>query len=300
MHFDVVDLKLFANIAEASSLTRGAERSHLSLPAASTRIKNLEEHVRVKLLTRTNQGVQLTAAGETLLSHARRVLRQLELLRVDLQEFSTGVKGHVRMLANTTGTTEFLPAVLRTYLINYPDVTVDLHERLSADIVRGVQEGIADIGIVAGTVRTEVMEFIPYRCERLVLATSLSHPLAQGPSVNFEETLDYDFVGLPEASAIHNFLKRAAAGLQRSLRLRIQVSNFEAACRMIEANVGVGIMPEGTAARHAKTMALKIVPLNDDWAERDLHICVIDRHALPMYAQKLLDLLIEDGSGAQD
>jgi DNA-binding transcriptional LysR family regulator len=300
VHFDVIDLNLFRNIAEASSLTRGAERSHLSLPAASTRIKNLEEQVGVKLLTRTNQGVKLTLAGETLLSHARRVLHQLELLTGDLQEFSAGVKGHVRIHANTTGTTEFLPAVLRTYLINHPDVTVDLHERLSSDIVRAVHEGAADIGIIAGTVRTDALEVIPYRHERLVLATALSHDLAQRVSVDFEEVLGYDFIGLPEASAIHHFLKRAAAELQRSLRLRIQVSNFEAASRMIEANVGVGIMPAATADRYARTMALSIVPLNDDWAERHLQICVADRQALPMFARKLLDLLIEDGTGRQD
>jgi DNA-binding transcriptional LysR family regulator len=263
-------------------------------------MKNLEEQVGVKFLIRTNQGVKLTVAGETLLSHARHVLRQLELLTGDLREFSTGLKGHVRVLANTTGTTEFLPAVLRTFLINHPNVTVDLHERLSSDVVRGVQDGAADIGVIAGAVRTDPLEVIPYRRERLVLATALSHPLAREMKVDFKEALGYEFIGLPEASAIHSFLKREAADLQRSLQLRIQVSNFEAACRMIEANVGVGVMPERTAARHAKTMALSIVPLNDDWAERHLQICVADRHALPMFARKLLDLLVEDGTGRQD
>jgi DNA-binding transcriptional LysR family regulator len=179
MHFDLVDLKLFIHIAEASSLTRGAERAHLSLPAASTRIKNLEEQVKVKLLSRTSQGVTLTAPGETLLLHARRVFQQLEKLTGDLQEYAEGVKGHVRVFANTTAMSEFLPAVLRTYLVNHPDVYVDMHERLSPDIVKAVQEGTIDIGIVAGNVRTEGLEVMPYRRDRLVLATALSHPLAQ-------------------------------------------------------------------------------------------------------------------------
>ncbi|WP_316153745.1 LysR substrate-binding domain-containing protein [Cupriavidus sp. BIC8F] len=300
MRFDLVDLKLFTHIAEAQSLTGGAQRSHLSLAAASTRIKNLEEHVGVKLLSRSSQGVKVTGAGETLLAHARRVLRQLEQLSGDLQEYAAGVKGHVRVFANTTAMSEFLPAVLRSYLVSHPDVTIDMHERLSPDIVRAVQEGMVDIGIIAGNVRTEGLEVMPYRRDRLVLATALSHPLAERGSVDFIDTLDYDFIGLPEASAIHNFLMRAAADLQRTLRWRVQVSNFETACRMIEANVGVGVLPETTARRHAKTMALRIVQLNDEWAERKLQVCVADLGALPLFARKLVDLLVEDGLGRQD
>ncbi|MDQ0140728.1 LysR family transcriptional regulator [Cupriavidus necator] len=300
MRFDLVDLKLFTHIAEAQSLTGGAQRSHLSLAAASTRIKNLEEHVGVKLLSRSSQGVKVTGAGETLLAHARRVLRQLEQLSGDLQEYAAGVKGHVRVFANTTAMSEFLPAVLRSYLVSHPDVTIDMHERLSPDIVRAVQEGIVDIGIIAGNVRTEGLEVMPYRRDRLVLATALSHPLAERGRVDFIDTLDYDFIGLPEDSAIHNFLKRAAADLQRSLRWRVQVSNFETACRMIEANVGVGVLPETTARRHARAMALRIVQLDDDWAERQLQICVADLDALPLFARKLVDLLVEDGQGRQD
>jgi DNA-binding transcriptional LysR family regulator len=300
MRFDLVDLKLFTHIAEAQSLTGGAQRSHLSLAAARTRIKTLEEHVGVKLLSRSSQGVKVTGAGETLLAHARRVLRQLEQLSGDLQEYAAGVKGHVRVFANTTAMSEFLPAVLRTYLVSHPDVTIDMHERLSPDIVRAVQEGMVDIGIIAGNVRTEGLEVMPYRRDRLVLATALSHPLAERGSVDFIDTLDYDFIGLPEASAIHNFLMRAAADLQRTLRWRVQVSNFETACRMIEANVGVGVLPETTASRHAKTMALRIVQLNDEWAERKLQVCVADLGALPLFARKLVDLLVEDGLGRQD
>ncbi|NOV22753.1 LysR family transcriptional regulator [Cupriavidus necator] len=300
MRFDLVDLKLFTHIAEAQSLTGGAQRSHLSLAAASTRIKNLEEHVGVKLLSRSSQGVKVTGAGETLLAHARRVLRQLEQLSGDLQEYAAGVKGHVRVFANTTAMSEFLPAVLRSYLVSHPDVTIDMHERLSPDIVRAVQEGIVDIGIIAGNVRTEGLQVMPYRRDRLVLATALSHPLAERGRVDFIDTLDYDFIGLPEDSAIHNFLKRAAADLQRSLRWRVQVSNFETACRMIEANVGVGVLPETTAQRHARAMALRIVQLDDDWAERQLQICVADLDALPLFARKLVDLLVEDGQGRQD
>lgn len=295
MRFDLVDLHLFTLIAEATSLTRGAERACLSVPAASARIKNLEEQVGVKLLSRMSHGVKATTAGETLLVHARRVLRQLEQLTGDLQEYASGVRGHVRVLANTTATSEFLPAVLRHYLVDHPDVTVDMQERPSPDIVRAVQEGGADIGIVASQGCIEGIKVMPYRRDRLVLVTALCHPLAALENTSFVNVLDYDFVGLLEASAIHTFLKRVALDTHRALRWRIQVSDFETACRLIEANVGVGVMPEGVARRYAKAMSLRIIRLDDEWAERQLQICVGDIAALPLFARKLLDLLVEDG-----
>jgi DNA-binding transcriptional LysR family regulator len=299
MHFDLTDLRLLVHVAEANSLTRGAERSHLSLPAASTRIKNLEESVGAKLLYRTSQGVTLTPPGQAFVHHARLVLGQIEHLRGDMQEYARGIKGHLRVFANTTALGEFLPPVLRAYLLSHPDVNIDLRERLSHDIVRAVSEGQTDIGIVAGTVRTENLQTIAYRKDRLALVVPAGHALASDACVDFEQTLALDHVGLHEASAIHAFLRQVCDTLHRQLRLRIQVSNFEAACRMIEATVGVGILPESAARRHAQSMAIRIVPLNDDWALREMQICVRQLDALPAFARDLVDLLVEDARNAK-
>ncbi len=294
MHFDLVDLRLMGRVAESNSLTRGAEASHISLPAASTRIKNLEESIGAKLLYRTSQGVTLTPPGQAFLHHARLVLGLIENLRGDMQEYAKGIKGHLRVFANTTALGEFLPPVLRAYLLSHPDVNIDLRERLSHDIVRAVTEGQIDIGIVAGHVRTESLEVIPYRRDRLVLVVPSGHALANSGHVAFEQTLDLDHIGLHEASAIHAFLRQVCDGLHRPLRLRIQVGNFEAACRMIEATVGVGILPESAARRHAQAMAIQIVPLSDDWSLRAMHICVRKLDALPGFARDLVDLLVVD------
>ena len=299
MHFDLVDLRLMVRIAEANSLTRGAESSHMSLPSASTRIKNLEESIGTKLLYRTSQGVTLTPPGQALVHHARLVLGQIESLRGDMQEYAKGVKGHLRVFANTTALGEFLPPVLRTYLLNHPDVNIDLKERLSHDIVRAVTEGQTDIGIVAGHVRTENLEVIPYRQDRLALVVPIGHPLAQIESIDFEQTLDFDHVGLHESSAIHAFLRQVCDGLHRRLPLRIQVGNFEAACRMIEASVGVGILPESAARRHAQSMAIRIVPLKDEWSIRALLVCMRKLDALPGFARDLVDLLVADARNAE-
>lgn len=297
-HFDLVDLRLFVNIAEMNSLTRGAERSYLSLPAASTRIKNLEDSLGAKLLYRSSQGVTLTPPGQALLLHALRMQEQMEHLCADLQEYAQGLKGHIRIFANTTAISEFLPAVLRRFLPTHPDVNVDLQERLSHEIVRALSGGTTDIGIVAGNVRTEGLEVLPYRQDYLILVCAPTHPMAQKSSVSFAETLDLDYVGLPEASAIHGFLTEVANMMQKRLKIRIQVGNFEAMCRMVEANVGIGILPKTSAQRHAKTMAIRLVEITDKWAVRDLKICVRSLELLPGFAKDLVDLLVADAQSA--
>src|SRR3546814_870918 len=149
MHFDLTDMQLMVNVASAQSMTRGAERSFLSLPAASNRVKNLESHLGTALFYRSSQGVTLTPSGEAFVRHARVVLRQLEHLRGDIQEYASGVKGRVRVYANTTAMNEFMPNILALYLGAHRDVNVELRERLSYLVVKAVADGSADIGITA-------------------------------------------------------------------------------------------------------------------------------------------------------
>ena len=296
MHFDLTDMQLMVNVASAHSMTKGAERSFLSLPAASNRVKNLETHLGTALFYRSSQGVTLTPSGEAFVKHARIVLRQLEHLRGDIQEYASGVKGRVRVYANTTAMNEFMPTILARYLNVHQDVNVELRERLSYLVVKAVADGSADIGITAQAGGGEDVEFLPYRSDRLVLVAPGGHALAAADSVNFEETLSYDYVGLSETSAIHAFLLQAADDLGRVLRFRVEVSNFEAACRMIASHVGIGIIPESAARRYVKDLPLKMITLNDTWALRRLHICVKHFDKLPVFAKELVSLLVRDAA----
>ena len=293
-HFDLTDLQLIVNIGDASSLTRGAEKSHLSLPAASNRVKNLEEHFGTRLFHRNSQGVTLTPSGEAFLRHARKVLQQIDQLRGDIHEYSKGIKGQVRMVANTTAMNEFMPAVLSRYLADHPDVTVDLRERLSYLVVKSVADGAADIGIVAGQPAATGIQYLPYRKDRLVLVTPSNHPFSGRDEVSFADTLQHEYVGLSEWSAIHAFLIQAADNLGHPFRFRVEVGSFDAVCRMIEAGVGVGVVPEKAARRYAANMKIHLVNLADAWAERKLHVCVRDLELLPAFARDLVDLLLDD------
>lgn len=296
IHFDLTDMQLLVNIIDACSLTRGAERSHLSLPAASNRVKNMETHLGTPLLYRSSQGVTPTPSGEAFVRHARIVLRQIEHLRGDIQEYARGVKGQIRFYANTTAMSEFMPAVLSRYLATHPDVNVQLKERLSYGIVKAVADGSADIGVVAGVVQADNVEFLPYHTDRLVLVTHPGHRLAGLDEVAFLDTLNDDYVGLSEWSAIHAFLMQAADAQGYPLRFRVEVGSFEAVCRMIEANVGIGVVPELAARRYARSLSIRIVRLTDGWAVRKLQICVRRLAQLPAFARELVDQMVADAA----
>lgn len=293
VHFDFVDLRLFVNVAESCSLTTGASSSALSLPAASSRIKNLEQALGTQLLYRTKRGVSLTPAGETLLQYARLLLSQVQRLGADLQKFSTGAKGHVRIFANTTAVAEFLPHALGDFLADHPGVDVDLREQSSPEIVRAVLEGKTEIGVVAGYVNTSGLETLPYFPDRMMLVVPPAHPLASHRQLSFAEALPYEFVGMAAGGAMHNFIDGVAREQGWSLRLRIHVGNYDAMCRLIESGVGIGVVAESAARRHARTTDIRVLRLVDDWAVQPLKICVRSLAALPALARELVDVLVE-------
>jgi DNA-binding transcriptional LysR family regulator len=217
------------------------------------------------------------------------MLEQAERLREDLGAYAGGLAGQVRVLSNTNALTEFLPEALSSFLASHPNVSVDLEERLSDEIVGLIAEGVGDIGIVAGTVDARRLTTYPFRSDRFVLVVAKDHPLARRGKVEFADTLDQDFVGLDRASAIQRFLGSKAANIGRPLKLRVQLRSFDAVCRLVECNVGVGVVPATTARRAAKSMAIKAVDLADPWALRDLTICIRDFAALPPYARQLVE-----------
>ncbi len=218
------------------------------------------------------------------------MLRQTEQLRCDLQEYGGGLHGHVRVFANTTAVTDFLPEILLGFLSGTPRVNIDLQEKPNAEIARGGLDGRADIGIVAGKVDTLGLQAIHFSTDRLVLVTSRHHRFAQRPSISFAEILDEDAVGMQQGSTLQIFLAQVTDRLGKPLKLRIQLSSFDAMCRMIGAGVGVGIVPESAARRNRDSMNLALIELQP-WSVRERYIMVHEREALPAYAQSLIEAI---------
>ncbi len=291
MRFDLIDLRLFCDIVDAGSITAGAQRSALALAAASSRVRNMETALGALLLTRSRHGVVPTPAGRMLLKHARAILGQAARLREDLSAYAGGLSGEVRLLANTNALTEFLPEALSAFLSAHPKVTVDLEERLSDEIVGLIAEGVGDVGIVAGTVEVGALRTYPFRSDRFVVVAARDHPLAGRTKVAFAEVLDFDLVGLERSASLQRFLSAKAAREGRPLKARVQLRSFDAVCRMVEAGVGVGVVPQTTARRAARTMDLAVVDLSDDWALRELTIVVRADDELRPYARELVESL---------
>ena len=133
----------------------------------------------------------------------------------------------------------------------------------------------------------------------MALAVPLGHRLAQEPSVDFADVAAESFVSLHRGSAIHGFMDNIAGDLGVGLHVRIKVSGFESLCRMVEAGVGIGILPESVAARLRVSHRIAIVSLSDPWAVRELKICTQKIEDLPAFARDLVDHLVRHAAGTQ-
>jgi DNA-binding transcriptional LysR family regulator len=300
--FDLVDVSLFINISEANSLSAGAERSNLSLAATSMRIKNLEINLGAQLFHRTSRGVTLTSAGQTFLHHGRLVMQQLEHMTVELQAYTKGVKGHLRIAANLSAQTDILPGPIRSFLVSHPGVEVELKKFASEEGVRAVSEGAVDIALVSGHVAASNLDVVSIRTERFVLITPFEHPLATRAVVSFEDILDHELVGLGEGVPHHSLFSRISREVNKPLNFRIHVNNFEDLCRLVSESIGVAAIPESAAHKYDGTIPFRIIPISDPWALREMKICVRTPRTLPDFVYELAALIRESaaqGNGAR-
>jgi DNA-binding transcriptional LysR family regulator len=291
MQFDLVDLRLFVAVADDRSITHGAARVHLALASASARIKAMEETLGVALLKRGRRGVELTAAGQNLLGHARVIIHNVEAMRGDLTAFARGLRGSVHLLTNTSGLSEYLPKVLAAFLQEHPHLNIDVEERESTEIASAIASGAADLGLAAEHALPDSIERIAFSEDRLVLVAARHDELARRRQIDFSEVVSRDFVGLTAASALHAHIAGHAARLGARLSYRARLNNFDTIGRMVASGIGVAVMPEVAAKRCARSMRISLVRIRDPWANRKLAICARSFKALPRPAQQLVEHL---------
>jgi DNA-binding transcriptional LysR family regulator len=286
-HFDLQSLRLFLAVADSGSLTKAAERSAMTLSAVSKRIADLERVVDCPLFVRQPRGIELTSAGQGLIVYARQVIDRVNRMANEMNDYASGVRGHVRVWANTSAIVQFLPADVSAFLGANPGVKISLEERLSTAIVEAIVSGETDIGIFADNVATPPMDKVCYRQDQLVLLVPPDHALAHLQRIAFADTLDYDYVGLNAGSSLLARLQEGAFAAGRMLRLRIQVSSFDGICRMIENGLGIGILPKAAVRPELLNAGLRAVALSDGWALRTLWVGTRARAALTPEAARL-------------
>ncbi|HLI13783.1 MAG TPA: LysR family transcriptional regulator [Alphaproteobacteria bacterium] len=289
---DLLTLKLFMAIVEEQSIAKAAEREHIAASAVSRRISDLEEALGTPLLHRHYRGIDPTPAGRALLQHAHTIMRDLAQLESELVGYSKGMRGHVRIFANDSTIFSYLPEELSGFLAEHPMVRIEFNAEVSPAIVQAVSENAADIGIFAGDIQTGDLQVFPYHKDRLVVVVPRGHPLGECEKVKFFDLIDYELIDQEKRSSIETLLLRASHALGRSPKTRIRVGSFDATCRMIQANLGIGIMPERFAATMASVMNISAVALDEPWAIRQHWLCVRDMSSLPVAARLLVKHLV--------
>ncbi|MBO9651255.1 MAG: LysR family transcriptional regulator [Variovorax sp.] len=293
---DLVSLQLFSLVARSGSISKGAELALLAVGAASKRITDLEAAVGTPLLERHSRGVTLTVAGQALQRHAQRILGDVDQLAADLSDYASGLVGVVRLWCNTSAVTQFLPKDIASFAQTNPGIRIELEEEDSNEVVLAVMDGRADIGIFADRTPALGLQVMNYRSDRLGLVVPRGHALARRRSVRFEEAIEHDFVCLSKGTSLAKRLQAETEALGRRLKIRIQVRSFDAMCQMVAAGMGVAVLPRESILPHVKSMDLRQIDLEDEWASRHLLIGLRDAAAVPRHVRMLIDHLCESPS----
>jgi DNA-binding transcriptional LysR family regulator len=295
---DILTLHLFIAVCEEGTLTRAAEREAIAPSAVSKRLAELEASLGVALFVRQAKGMALTPAGQTMLYHSRRMIQNVHNIGIELGEYAKGVRGYVRMVANISSIVQFLPEDLEDFLSRHTEIKVDLVERPSGRVVDEIEDDKADLGICAGDTDTRHLIRVPYRRDHLLVVLRPDHRLAKEPSVAFRQTLEFDYVGLHGDSTIFARSVMASRQADMPLKLKIHVPSFDALCRMVQANLGIGLMPDRAFEVMGRPLGLRAIPLTDDWAERQLLLVHRGDRPLAPGSRMMLDHLATVGQPA--
>lgn len=290
---DFVTLKLFLAVVEEQSIAKAAERESIAPSAVSKRIADLESALQVQLLHRQRKGMQPTEAGEALLHHARSILRDLSRLEGELADHAMGARGVVRIVASESALMSFVPRALEVFNKRHPNIRVDIRTMVSAEATIAVLEGNADLGICWGAAATEGLQVTPCFIDRLMIVVPFTHPLAQSSSLRFSDLLDYEFIQQESNSTVQALLERTAAEVGRTLRTRIRVGNYDAACSMAQAGFGLAVVPDTFASKFATANKMAVIALNEPWAARQFNLCTREVREVSARTRLLLNHFLD-------
>jgi DNA-binding transcriptional LysR family regulator len=298
LNIDLDALKTLVAAIEERSLARAAEREGLVTSAVSKRITELERNLGTTVLRRHNRGVVPTPAGSALYHRAKAILGQVSGLSSFVEDFAGDGSPKIQLAANRSAIILFLPRELKRYQETQSQrLRVDLLEAYSSEIPRLIVEKNLDIGIYHAIGPAPGVHSVPYHRDRVVLVVPNGHPLQQrAAAVHLDEAREFDFLGYFPRHSFEAFMELAGHSLTGPLNVKIQVSNYEARCRMIREGLGIGIMPEGIADTYTAQLGLAKVPLKDAWALRQFFLCVRDPETLRESSRALFEFFVAQSS----
>lgn len=292
MRFDLTDLRMFLTVLETGSLTAAAARCNVVTAAVSARMRKLEDAYGLSLFERQGRGIRPTLAAVSFAPEARQLLQDAVRLEQRLSGLVGGQGGTIRVISNTNMLSEHMPQVLGRFLAENPAVNIQLEDRASLEAVKLLREGHVDIAVVAVPADMQGLARFRFAPDRLAVVVPLDFAMADpGRGLQFAEAITWPIIGPGESAALNKFMHRRATELGRSLNIRVQLPGFEAQCRMVAAGAGLAIMAESAARRFARDIPVRVVPLAEDWAERELYICARSHADLSAPVRQLFDNL---------
>ena len=296
MRLDFFDLQLFLNIVDTGSLTKGAERSAISLQAASERIKKIEQQFAVHLFTRHASGVKLTLAGQVFATQAQMLVHQAQQLQQQMLPFSTGAQSEMTLWCNSSAQSEYLPQLLPSYLLENPNIQIDLKEAESNDIIQALENGSAQLGLISGFFNSKKLQTLEFSDDPLVLICPMEHELQQQSTLKLADVLNYPFVGLMQYHSLQQSIETQAKLLGCAIQYRLRLPNFAAIAQVVANGVGIAIMPKRAANRLQSVYPFQQIELTGDWANRKLLLAAKNFDALPVTYQHFSQFLISHKS----
>lgn len=296
MRLDFFDLQLFLNIVDTGSLTKGAERSSISLQAASERIKKLEQHYATTLFIRHASGVKLTIAGQTFAEQALLLVQQRKQLEQAMSPYAEGLTAQMSLWCNSSAQSEYLPALLPQYLVENPHVQIDLQEAESNDIIQAIEKGSAKLGLISSFFNSQQLQTLNFFDDPLVLICPTDHPLKIHTELKLIDSLNYPFVGLMQYHSLQQSIETQAKLLNCAIQYRLRLPNFTAIAQVVANGVGIAIMPKRAAQRLSPQYAFHQIELIGEWAKRQLLLAAQNFDELPTTYQHFAQFLISQKS----
>ncbi|MBN9110350.1 MAG: LysR family transcriptional regulator [Pseudonocardia sp.] len=273
MQYDLVDLRLFLHVVAAGSITAGAERTNLSLPSASARIRTLERHARVELLVRGRRGVRPTPAGTALARHAREVLDRAARLDGAIASYARPQGKPLSLLAGSSAMHDLVPRAVTSFLLANPDLDVDVAEHRSVVTARMLLDGEADLGLVIEHTAAEAgLTAEPLCDDSLVVICRAGGALADRRSLTYAEVVEHPMVGLQAGAPLQVALALNVGPSGPVARHRTRAMDLRTVVALAAAGAGLAIVPRrATGGRRGDE--LDVCELREPWARRRLTLC---------------------------
>jgi DNA-binding transcriptional LysR family regulator len=269
---DPYSLRLFLTAAREGSLARAAEKEHIATSALSRRIADLEQVLGAPLVVRSPRGITLTEAGRIVLARGTQLEAELQSLARDVQAQAGHLSGTLRVVANPSAIVGYLPERLRAFREDYPAIDVALQECSSQEVVRACLDDQADVGIGVKVDVPAGIETWFFAHDPLMVVLPRGHSAAQKQTLTFADVAAHPMVAIQSGGSLDRMVRTKAAEANLPLNVCVAVNSFDAVCRMVEAGLGIAIVPKSAASAYAGTSRFTRRPLAEAWGERELRL----------------------------